>query len=779
MPPWMAAAKTLKYENMLNLRYRGQFLAIDGTLWQADILQEGYAGAVGELTFEADEPLVIEWRETRKEEVICSSEATLRIESPGDRTFTDLYAIEPGQIRLDVRRNGTLYWSGTLDTEFYEEPYERARLYPVTLTFSDFGILDRLKFKASGILSLDDILRDALLRSAINDTMSIDTSLISTALKGSSTPLSLDDLSVMALNFYDEDGDALTLREAIEGVLQPLGLKMQQRAGRVWIYDLNGLYEGGARRAIEWDGAEQTLGTDRVYNNAKITWSPYVKSGNLMEEECWVKAADRNYSALNQKDGVAKDGCTVFTYHASGDPDDWGDLTDSGFTLWLSREGKNASLTDTALRFFKILSQQDGEDAEGVAVMWPGWAPTGGDTLPVAQATHGACGGCLSAMQGYLGSGVGGVLWKSREVQLPAGTDPSGLRLRLTMEMLMDCRFNPFEEASAKLGLAARQKVFHEHWNSRGNFVYVPVSVMFRPDGSETTYVWANQTSVRSYERRRFTTQLAQTLGSWVTCDMATDGTPAGYGYLCWYDGSDRAEASAVLGWKRNRPAISAHTEPLGASLKSAGEGQWLPMPTGADLGGRLWIEVRERGWMLADGGVEPTEAVDTRHLWQREGDYCITPWCLFKLPQIEVLKAQAYDQELDDSDVEYQAEINPDAREDIELQTICGTADEPVPMARGAYLLAESCMPVCHLTRAGRTATAEELLIGTLYSQYATRHTTLEGEARIDPLGLATYSERNQGDRRFMALSEIQDVRMGTAECLYCELSADEYDKG
>ena len=110
------------------LRYMGEFLSRGGTCWRVEILQEGYDGSVGELTCEAEEALGIEGQQVEREEVICGSEATLTIESPGDRTYEDLYTIEAGTIRMDVYREGQLYWSGTLDPEFYEEPYERARI---------------------------------------------------------------------------------------------------------------------------------------------------------------------------------------------------------------------------------------------------------------------------------------------------------------------------------------------------------------------------------------------------------------------------------------------------------------------------------------------------------------------------------------------------------------------------------------------------------------------------------------------------------------------------
>ena len=141
------------------LRYSGEFISRAGILWRIEILQDAEEAfpEVGELTFEADSPLLIEWSREEKHTSVCSSFATLKIESPGDRTYQDLYTIAPGRIRMDVYREDALYWSGALDPEFYEEPYERAANYPVSLTFSDFGVLDRLKYDLTGLRSSKEI----------------------------------------------------------------------------------------------------------------------------------------------------------------------------------------------------------------------------------------------------------------------------------------------------------------------------------------------------------------------------------------------------------------------------------------------------------------------------------------------------------------------------------------------------------------------------------------------------------------------------------------------
>lgn len=183
------------------LRYMGEFLSHAGVVWRVEILQEAEQAFpnVGSLTFEAEEALLMEWEEKSKEEVIQGCMATIKLESPGDRTYEDLYTIEVGRIRMDVYRDGVLYWSGLLDAEFYEEPYEKAANYPVSLKFSDFGVLNRLKYDLAGMRSIKEVITYCLQRAGLNTELN--TSLVSLCAAGSTTPVDLSDINVRSDNF--------------------------------------------------------------------------------------------------------------------------------------------------------------------------------------------------------------------------------------------------------------------------------------------------------------------------------------------------------------------------------------------------------------------------------------------------------------------------------------------------------------------------------------------------------------------------------------------------
>lgn len=256
----------------LGIRYSGSFLSQRGVTWRVDILQEGYGGTQpGELIFPADTPLEISWGSTDKLTPVQCSSATLKIISDTDRRFIDLYTVEVGAVRMDVYRNGTLYWSGSLDTELYEEPYSTANGYDVSLTFSDFACLERLDWSGSGLITVRALVDSCLAQSGIN-YRSLDVSYISTEVNYSK--MTLQEVYVLQENFFDEDGEARSVKGVLEETLRPFALRIIQKAGKVWIYDLNGLHSKAASQVV-WDSTDSVLSADKIFNNVKVTFSPY------------------------------------------------------------------------------------------------------------------------------------------------------------------------------------------------------------------------------------------------------------------------------------------------------------------------------------------------------------------------------------------------------------------------------------------------------------------------------------------------------------------------
>jgi hypothetical protein len=743
------------------LRYAGEFLSRQGVTWRVELLQEAavaYA-TIGELKFEADEPLVIEWDNTDKDAVVCSSEATIRIESPGDRTYEDLYTIEVGSVRMDVYRSGQLYWSGTLDPEFYEEPYEQASHYPVSLSFSDFGILDRLKYNLAGMQTLQAILIDALSRSGIN-YVSIDANTYCTTFFADDTKANLAALSVRSDNFYDEEGEPSTLLEVVEGMMQPLALRMVQRNGRIWVYDLNGLNTLAPTKQIEWDGDSQTLGVDKVANNVTVSFSPY-SSAQLLDDNLDY-GGDYSVEDINM---AAAPGSTCYSYYPDYSDEHrqglkW-DVNLIDFTIFISGNGDGLGYLNPSARYCHILPLT-GNANEVTAVAWAFWS--GG---------HGSMEtGWPQKILNNIGKANATVVMKTRRAFLPSlGSESAGYKVRLTLEMLLDTRYNPFTDGN--------------DGNEGGNYndvkvwtgwAFVPVGVTIYDITGNAICHYVNKPIAESSAMGH----MGYTKGTWES-GAATYGDA----WLEYYSTQDREEDAGIQGWKANRHCIgrpdhdnhrnvqygTGYRFDIFDSFLNMADGEYMPYPT---QGGYMEVTVYA-GVNCYDFG-EDTDFATTQQ-WDKKRLYDKMRWLLYKAPRVEVVKNNLVFDEAEMEDVEYTGYINKAAKEEISIDTICGTSNKTCPTAKGIYCRAADNLQVKTLKRAGLADHPERLLIGTLYSQYASRKTTLTGEAVLDPGSLCCYTEQNQGEKLFMLSGEVQDTIADTTEATFVEFSPDEYE--
>ena len=742
------------------LRYRGSFLSRSGVVWRVDILQEAAEpfATVGDLTFEAEEALVIDWKHQDKESVICGSEATIRLESPTDRAYEDLYTIEVGRIRMDVYRNDSLYWSGALDPEFYEEPYEKARYYVVSLTFSDFGILDRLKYNLSGMQTIQAIIADALTRSTVNYG-EIDTSMCTTKFSddAAATPATL---SIRSDNFYDEDGKPNTLKEVVEGVLQPLALRMIQRNGKVYIYDLNGLHTIGSRRAVTWDGDSQTLGVDKVANNVTISFSPY-SSAELLSGDIEYKGT---YS-VEQVNLVADPGASYYSYYPDYSEDhkvngNW-DYNLINFTIFLSNQGKGLAYLNPSARYCHILPVVSGP-SETDAIAWAFYSGGHGSIDEYHHWPKQILNSCTKENSGQL--------MRTNKVFLPklSSEGEKSYYVRLSLEFLLDARYNPFTEA--KDGNEAGN---YDSMKVSTGWAFIPIAVNLYDSAGNVLCHYVNSHNAKGACKGH----LGYAKGRW-----ESGAASFGDAYLEYYNTDDLEENTGILGWKKNRHCIGRpnfiNTQ-IYDSFKSMADGEYMPYPT---QGGYLEVTVYN-GVQCFD--YDDVTVIfngydydwDACRRWTERDLYNKVRWMLYKAPKVELVKNNLIFDAAELEDIEYSGYINRAAKEEISIDTICGTANKICPTARGIFCRTSDCLQIQQLKRAGVTDHPEKLLIGTLYSQYADRKTRLSGEAVIDAGGLCAYTEQNQGSKVFLMTGEQQDVIADTSEIEITEFKADEYD--
>lgn len=749
---------------MKYLRYTGSFLSRANVVWRVDIMQEADVefASVGALEFPADSPLVIEWQREDKEKVICGSSATLKVISPGDRTYEDLYTIEVGRIRMDVYRDNLLYWSGAIDPEFYEEPYEQAQGYEVSLTFSDFGILDRIKYDLTGIRTLREIVQYAITRMGIQYG-GIDTSHVSTKFSDGSS-IANGGLSVRSENFVDEDGEASTLYEVLEGVLQPLAIRIVQRSGKVYLYDLNGLYNDGTAKAIVWDGDSQTMGVDKVANNVVVSFSPY-SSAKLADEDALKYGGkyDVEHTNLKNEAPTAAGYGEYYSYypdysdeHRQGSSWDY-NLID--FTIFINSEATGLKSIGTGCQYFHILPiVGGGSETTGVAYAfrtgghgsistgWPEWKVH--SRVPHASLL-----------------GTGEILTANR-VFLPKldATAAKKYKVRLKEEILIDARYNPFSGSTSG--------------NDEGNdgilkecsaFVFIPAKVTLYDADGNALYHYSNKESATGATKGH----IGYSKGKWVAGE-----DPGGDCWLEYYNPDDLKEDAGIRGWKANRHCIGRPDGKGGRisaeiydSFKKMDDGEYMPYPPVAG-----YLEVRINNGVLGYDYGDSSAFGSDESQWDIKDIYRKLRWCLYKAPVIDVVNNNLVFDDAELEDVEYSGYINKAAKEEISIDTICGTAALVCPTAKGIYHRTSDGQQLQELQRAGRTDHPEKLLIGTLYSQYAERKTTLSGEAVTDG-GLHYYTEANQAGKRFMLMADTQDVITDCTEAEYCEFRPDEYD--
>ena len=687
--------------------YKGGFYSVNNMLYEVEILKDNYAGATTEIAF-GEDPLTIEWADVDKLEPVMSSSARIQLFSDSDRQFVGLYTVETGSVRMDVYREGSLYWSGTIDTELYEEPYAYKDGYVVEITFSDFAPLDRLRFEGSGFMTLRSLINDILAKSGVRYTgliPYISTSPYLYNVVDETSGSLLDTVSVQAANYYDEDGEAMSLREVLDETLRPLSLRLTQKGGSVYLYDLNALSTAVQPTSITWESDDATLSVDKVYNNVKVSFSPYERTNLISDGMEAEDVPDENMRMVwvNAKEG--------------GD--------NIGFNIYESDTGSEGIEKHAAAKFFKIDSVYSGSDAAGIV-----WSAN-----PYTNFINTPC------------PSTGAMLFKPTAKAYVGDVAGRSEKIKISLSLCMDTRYNPFEEASAENDDKAYDKL--QNW---ANFAYVPVKILLKDEQGNVLYHFFNNGV-------KLSSSFGHNEGKYKWMAGDTDFTHC---WLCYYNGNRKSE-SGLGGWQTNKPIIGYYRgEKLPVNFDKLGTGEYIPLPP---VSGYLEVQVGV--------GVNCYD-YDSDTAWKlREDLYPYVKWMLYKDLKVELV--DKYGKTMDAQDVEISAWVNRSAKEELSVDTKLGTLDKASPTALGQYFTTSTHTALGRFRRAGVTDRLEKLLCGTVYSNYAGRSVTLSGEVHVLHQ-FGTYSEANEPGL-FVLASETQDLRADTSQITMTRFNADNYE--
>ncbi|MEG0807661.1 MAG: hypothetical protein RR410_04840 [Alistipes sp.] len=702
------------------LRYWGEFRSVKGDLYRVEILREdgGVQVTPERIGFAYDEPAEIEWSEVDKLEPVQGSCLTLTLDSDTDRRFLNLYTVEVGTIRADVYRNGLLYWSGLLDPELYEEPFSQKQDYDVSILFSDFAILDRKMWEGKGILSIRQVIDNCLKAAGFKYTDLVQH--ISTKLSANAIEvLTLDEVQIIGENFYDEEDEPMTMREVLEEVLRPFALRIVQKNGRIYIYDLNAIHTLATQRVV-WSDVDASLEADCLYNNVKVTFSPYA-DGQLID-------GSLDYDDILPNQPVGSSGELIRTDRKAESPE--------GFRIVCGtpREQVDTLAVGGGAVLFRIDPEYSGSKEAGV--MW-GYRPENDWRFNVATKPEIIDNSIFQAQ----------TIIKTRRQYIGMVPHPQNYRIKVTMEVLFDVRYNPFESLARENEEGNWDRL--QNWC---NYGYVPIDLTLCNKEGKSLYSYFNNNI-------RCSSNYTNSNCLWYKDAMPSEiYNHSGHAWLCFYDTNNRKSASGFGGWQTNKPIIGWYADGLPSTFTHLNNGEYLPLPP---INGYLEMKVYD--------GVHQFDNDSSGHIkdiWSR------IRWLMYKNPKVEIVKANGRD--IDKEDVEDVAWLNKSAKENLEINTIFGTMPDPVPSARGLLLKTDGSVHI-EFSRAGHTDRLERLLIGTAYSQYAARKHLLTGTAEIIPTFTTLTDASEPG--HYLLLAEVQHLLSDEGEIKMVQFSADDYE--
>lgn len=721
---------------MQHQRYFAEFYSADDTLYRVEIWQEAATAYTPVEVSLAAQPVTIDWPEVEKLDPVHTSAATLRLISESDRQFYDMYAVSYGEIALKVYRNGALYWHGLLDPELFEEPYAYANNYITELTFSDLGALEYRYWEDKGSLSVEAIVRKCM------EAVGLDAHALRTIISTTPDPMGV---FVSGENFFDEDGEGMTMREVLDEVLRPFALQLVQKNGEIAIFDLNAL---SAQSAVEvqWYSNNAVLEADKIYNDVSVKFSPY-------SDQTIIKAE------IDEEDDLGATNfaiCAGYTEKALAGPVPIG-TTDANSQLltaynlhYTSEGGTIGKMTaKNGAVFFRVEPVYSGNKDAGVL-----WAFSMG-----AESTNANL-GWRPNTSAFNGSDFEADTSTYEGTPLPIISIPrfyaaADNRIRpdmlcVSLEMMYDARTNPYEDADF---FTESDKAAYEQLLNEGHYCYVPAMVYLCDENGNRTHHYRNSNTAVGdglFQERDGWREIGTTMDlSWPF-------------FFCYYDDSEAAAKGVMQGWVKNKRIVGKKTPSLTETFRRKNNGEYIPMPP---TNGYIEIE------------VYPGVAFqDAKHNWRPSGRSIYKPkhgMIAYKSLEVKVVPSYGKD-DVEKTDIEDIAWINPAARENLKIDTIVGTPKTTMPTARGVLRSANG-VQIDTFTRAGHTDRIERLLIGTAYSQYAGRKNVLNGTVELLPSFAPLADAATVG--KHTLVSEVQDLEAATSEVRMVEFSADEYE--
>ncbi|MBL4828376.1 MAG: hypothetical protein JKY55_00550 [Aliivibrio sp.] len=339
------------------LKYYSEYFDDNGNLSRIEIKQRNFVGTAKEV-YTTGDGYSLEFPSIDKfYQPVVGGGCELEFESPSDGEFISLYAADPLEFKLLVKKGGLLLWDGYLNTETHGETYTRKKDYPVALTANNgLRILEQIKFldenkdPYSGTISVWSVVKNITDRIGIEiERINICCDRWPVALSSVSEITPLHVTYIDRANYSDEKGEALNCFEVLEAVLLPLGICLYRDMGNLYLthftefrndtrtyksynslfsyvesFTINHLLDVSAGD-VEFYESDQGITLVPGYNSQKITYKPYsyeevINPLTLDDQAYWINPG-LVWNAVEEDDEIHYktkngDGITGWTFGA-------------------------------------------------------------------------------------------------------------------------------------------------------------------------------------------------------------------------------------------------------------------------------------------------------------------------------------------------------------------------------------------------------------------------------------------------------------------------------
>ena len=389
----------------------------------------------------------------------------------------------------------------------------------------------------------------------------------------------------------------------------------------------------------------------------------------------------------------------------------------------------------------------------------------------------------------------GQTLFTINDVYVPpmSGAEANKYKIKLEMEMCVDPRMDPFSDSDNNF------KNNYDYCNAHHNHTFVKLLVQLKDNDGNVIAHYSNapflfetryKKPYREYEieinggwlgtidwdydtqwkSKRYMADFYASQGEWYTPEdweeVRESENIAPYCYLDYYDKSNVDESCGIMGWSTNRQNVGSMAK-ANPYITSLDDGQYIPYPY---QGGFIHIEVmhgyhqwpNEYPWFPHETRAKYDDKA--RHVW-------------YKLPKVTIVKAGRKMEEAEFDDIEVEGIVNENGLDDLSISTTCGSSEVVMPSSKGCVIETSTGRQLKRATRGGVTDTLENLMIGTIYSQFHGHKLKLTGTAELFT-GLSKFRVRTESDKRFMLLGENLDLKAGTSEMRLVELCDENYQR-